>query len=182
MQETVSETVQGKVFVINEYLEMRSSGIHRFGVFARKDIPSGTRLIEYTGRKVTKKDSSDIEDSYLAAYDRDPANNPATYIFQIDDEWDLDGDTPDNHAKFINHSCDPNCEADVIEGRVWIDSIREIMDGDEITYNYGFELNEDDLYDFKGHPCVCGSKRCVGYILDEAQWPRMKELLSAERK
>jgi len=163
------------------YVKVGGSGIHRHGVFARADIPKGTRIMEYVGIKVDKEAGDMILGHTFEKHTNDPENHAGTYIFEIDDTWDLDGDIPDNDGKYINHSCDPNCEVDIIDGRVWIDTIKEIKKGEEITYNYGFELNEKDIYDFKKHPCRCGSEKCVGYILDEDEWPRMKELLAKEQ-
>jgi len=166
----------------NRYIEVQKSGIHRNGVFAKTDIPKGTMVIEYIGRKITKGESDVLLEYTQNNYNRDPENHAGTYVFDLDDEWDLDGDTPENDAKFINHSCEPNCACDIREGHVWINALRDIKKGEEITYNYCFEINEDDPYDFMEHPCKCGSKRCVGYIMDEEQWPRMKQLLAKKNK
>jgi len=166
--------------ISNEYITVMNSDIHRHGVFARKDIPKGTRVAEYIGIKITKEMGTMIETETFNKYKDDKKNNAATYIFEIDDEWDLDGDIPSNDPKFINHSCNPNCEVNIEDGKIWIDTIADIKKGDEITFNYGYEINEKDPYDFKHHPCWCGSKNCVGYILAEEQWPRIKELLEKE--
>jgi len=165
-----------------EYIEIKGSGIHRHGVFARRGIPKGIIITEYVGRIISKDESAKIQEEMISKYKDDADNNAATYIFNISDDEDLDGDVPENDARFINHSCEPNCEY-VIEGkRVFIRSIKDIKKGEEITYNYGFELEEDDLYEFKDHPCRCGSKDCVGYILAEDEWVRMRELLKSEHK
>lgn len=166
----------------NRYIEVKDSGIHRHGVFAKTDIPKGIRVIEYTGRRITKEESAKILNDTLSTHRKDPNNNAATYIFNIGEEWDIDGDIPENDARYINHSCDPNCRYIIEDKRVWIESIRDIKKGEEITYNYGFELEEDDLYEFMDHPCKCGTKRCAGYILDEKEWPKMKELLANKNK
>ena len=165
----------------NQYIEVKSSGIHRHGVFAKIDIPKGTRITEYIGIKVPKEMGTMIETETFNKYKDDKENHAATYIFEIDEQWDLDGDIPNNDPKFINHSCEPNCEVDIIDGRIWIDSIRDIKKGEEITYNYGYEINDKNIYDFKHHPCWCGSKNCVGFILAEDQWSRMRELLEKEK-
>ena len=128
----------------------RSSGIHGTGGYARQDIASGARVIEYVGEKITKAES----------LRRCEQNNQ--YIFTLDDEFDLDGNVPWNPARFINHSCAPNCDAELETGRVWIVANREITSGEEITFNYNF-----DLEDYKEHPCRCGSSNCVGYIVAE---------------
>jgi len=163
-----------------EYIEVRSSGIHRHGVFAKKDIPKGTKVIEYTGIKVTKEESEMIEGETHSMHVKDPKNHAGTYIFELDNEWDLDGDIPDNDAKFINHSCDPNCETEIIGDVVLIEAIKDIGKDEEITYNYGFEIDDKKPHLFKEHPCRCKSKNCAGYILAEKEWLKAKEILAKE--
>ncbi len=162
----------------NEFLEIRGSSIHRCGAFARKLIPKGTRIIEYLGVKISEEESKRIEAESFDRHDKDRKNNAGTYVFQVDESVYLDGDIPENTAKYINHSCNPNCEVNIVERRVWIDALRDINEGEEIAYNYGFDIDESDPEGFKRHPCCCGSERCVGYILAEDEWPRMKELLA----
>ncbi len=128
----------------------QSSPIHGTGGFARADIPSGTRIIEYVGEIITKQES-------LARCER---NNE--YIFAIDEAHDLDGNVDWNPARFLNHSCEPNCEAQLMDGRIWLVAIRKIRAGEEITFNYCY-----DLEDYREHPCRCGAVSCVGYIVAE---------------
>lgn len=129
---------------------IRDSGIHGMGGYARCDIPAGTRVIEYVGERISKAES----------VRRCEANNQ--YIFAIDDEWDLDGSVSWNAARFINHSCAPNCEAEWDEDRIWIVALRDIRAGEELSFNYGY-----DLADYREHPCSCGTDACVGYIVAE---------------
>jgi uncharacterized protein len=133
-----------------EMIVFIGSPIHGTGGFARMDIPSGTRVIEYVGEIITKQES-------LA---RCEGNNE--YIFAIDDAHDLDGNVDWNPARFLNHSCEPNCEAQLIDGRIWLVAIREMRAGEEITFNYSY-----DLEDYREHPCRCGAASCVGYIVAE---------------
>jgi SET domain-containing protein len=126
----------------------RSSAIHGIGGFAKADIAVGTRAIEYVGEKIAKAESLRRCES---------ANE---YIFSLDDTHDLDGNVPGNPARFLNHSCDPNCEAEPDGGRVWIVARRGIRAGEEITFNYGY-----DLEDYREHPCCCGAADCAGYIV-----------------
>jgi uncharacterized protein len=137
------------------WLEFKNSGIHGMGGFALRKIKKGTPLIEYIGEKITKAES-------LA---RCEANNP--YIFNLDDEFDLDGDVSWNSAKFINHSCAPNAEAEFFGEQIWIMAIRDIAAGEEITFNYSY-----DLEDYKEHPCRCGTRNCVGYMVAEEFFPK----------
>ena len=161
----------------HEYIEIKGSGIHRHGAFARKDIPKGTRIIEYKGEKISAEEGERRHEKGTENHLKDPENNAGTYIFVLDEDVYLDGDIEENDAKYINHSCEPNCEIDITDSRIWIRSSRDIKKGEEITYNYEFEIYEDDPYFFKKHPCKCGSSRCPGYILSEDEWPRMRELL-----
>ncbi len=134
----------------NRYVDLRDSVIDRTGGFARTDIPVGTRLIEYVGEKISKAES----------LRRCEANNE--YIFTLDDAHDLDGNVPWNPARLLNHSCAPNCEAELDDGRIWIVALREIKAGEELTFNYGY-----DLENYREHPCRCGASECVGYIVAE---------------
>jgi len=154
----------------SSYLVARQSSIHSWGIFAKKDIPEDTRVIEYVGERITKKESD--RRAHLPLQ-RNQANSDhgAVYIFEINKRYDVDGDVPYNTARLINHSCDPNCEAIRIHGHIWIISMRDIKKGEEITYNYGYNME-----DYHEHPCFCGSHNCVGYILDAGHWEKLKDL------
>lgn len=138
-------------------------------MFAASDIPSGKRLIEYVGRWIDKMESNRLCE----------LNNP--YVFYLDEDWDLDGSVAWNPARFINHSCDPNCEVDQDEeNRIWICAIRNIKTGEELSYNYGY-----DLESYKDYPCLCGSSNCVGYMVAEehkAQVTRKRGLVATSRR
>jgi len=131
-------------------IEFRASPIHGTGGFALVYLPSGMRLLEYVGRKIDKQES-------LRQCERD---NP--FVFYLNAEQDLDGNVEWNPARFLNHSCSPNCAAELIEGRIWVVAQRPIRAGEEITFNYGY-----DLESYREHPCHCGSPDCVGYIVDQ---------------
>jgi len=94
----------------------------------------------------------------------------------LDDEWDIDGNVPWNTARLINHSCDPNCEAWIIGRRVYIYSLREIKKGEELTFDYGF-----DIECYEDHPCRCGSSNCIGFIVIQEQWPELRKRLAASQ-
>ena len=138
-------------------IEFRPSGIHGTGGFATTAIRAGTRIVEYVAAKITKEESNR----------RCAASNP--YIFCLDEEHDLDGDVPWNPARFLNHSCAPNCEAIEDDGRIWIVALRDIAPGDELTFNYGY-----DLEDYRDHPCRCGTPDCVGYVVAEEFFPTVR--------
>ncbi len=126
------------------------SPIHGIGAFARADLPRDTAVIEYVGEKIDKRES----------LRRCEANNP--FIFALDDRYDLDGNVAHNPARWVNHSCSPNCDAELRAGGVWLIANRDIRAGEEITFNYGF-----DLEDYQRYPCQCGSSNCVGHIVAE---------------
>jgi SET domain-containing protein len=154
------------------YITIRKSKIHGTGVFAGRDIPADTVIIEYVGAKITKKES---DRRYQVAWEKAENSNGekgTVYIFTLDDRYDIDGDVSWNTAGFINHSCEPNCETDIIDGHIYIISIRPILRGEELSYNYGY-----DFESWQDHPCRCGAPNCVGYILDESHWPRLRRKL-----
>lgn len=151
---------------------VRSSSIHNRGIFARKDIGKDDPIIEYLGEKITKAESQRRGDALHAKSKK--TGGAAVYIFTLNKKFDLDGAKGRNPARYINHSCAPNCEAYIGRGRIWIHALRDIKEGEELTYNYGFDVDT-----WEDHPCRCGSERCIGYIVAEDQWP---QLLKAMQK
>jgi hypothetical protein len=143
--------------------ELRPSPIHGLGAFATRPIPRGTRIIEYAGARLTPAE----------AHARYPDHDGAahhTVLFAIDgedgEEVIVDASVDGNEARFINHSCDPNCDAVVDGGRLWIDAIRDIAPGEELAYDYAFELEERHTPTAKRrYPCTCGAATCRGTIL-----------------
>ena len=133
-----------------DLIDLKPSPIHGTGGFACADLPAGTRVIEYVGERIDKRES-------LARCMRGEA-----FVFDLDEEWDVDGNVDWNSARFLNHSCAPNCEAELIDGHIWIITIRPVSRGEELTFNYGY-----DLTDYCEHPCRCGAPGCVGYIVAE---------------
>ncbi len=162
----------------SEYIEVKSSKIHSKGVFAAKDIPKGEEVIEYIGEKITKKESEKRADKQFKKGEDKGNGEGHVYIFELNKRYDIDGNFSWNPARLINHSCDPNSEAQIEDKkRVWIIATRKIKKGEEITYNYGY-----DIENFKEHPCRCGSKNCIGYIMDKKKWPKLKRLLRKDNK
>ena len=141
---------------------LRPSTIEGAGAFAANTIPRGTRLLEYGGERITKAES----------LRRCAAGNH--FIFRLDDEWDLDGNAPSNPARFLNHSCAPNCDAEWLDGVIWIVTRRDVAAGEELTFNYGYDLD-----DYREHPCRCGAQECAGYIIAEELMPLLKRKLLA---
>ncbi len=129
----------------NEYVEVRESGIHSKGVFAKKVIPKDTKLLEYIGKKVNSEEANKIYEEQLEAHKKDPTKG-GVYIFELDDEYSIDGDLPGNTCKYTNHSCKPNCWIDIIDGRIWVIASRDIQPDEEITYDYGYDMDDDWVY------------------------------------
>lgn len=137
---------------------VKSSGIHGKGVFASKDISKGTKIIEYIGKRVSRKEGNKIaEEQYNLSKE---TGSGAVYIFELNKKEDIDGNVSWNIARHINHSCEPNCKYKIIDRHIWIISIRNIKKGEELNYDYGY-----DLIGYKDHPCKCNSKNCLGYII-----------------
>jgi uncharacterized protein len=133
------------------------SPIHGVGQFARRDIPGGTPILEYVGETV---------DSAEALLRCARANE---YIFSLGNGQALDGNVPWNPARFLNHSCAPSCEARFIGNRIWLIALRDIAAGEELTFNYGY-----DLEDYRSYPCHCGAPDCVGYIVAEVFFEHLR--------
>ncbi|HUR57386.1 MAG TPA: SET domain-containing protein-lysine N-methyltransferase [Opitutaceae bacterium] len=153
----------------------RRSSIHGRGVFARRAIPDGTRIIEYTGERITKAEARRREAQRLERHRR--SGDGSVYVFVLNRRHDLDGRLGRSLARFINHSCAPNCRSEVTRGRVWIVARRDIAAGEELTYDYGFPLGEWRL-----HPCRCGAARCAGFIVGQANRWRLRRIPLAERR
>jgi SET domain-containing protein len=135
---------------VDKKIVFKASPIHGVGAFATTRLNRGTRVIEYTGEKIDKRESNR----------RCEIGNEC--IFYLNEQFDLDGNAEWNPARFINHSCSPNCEAERAEGGIWIVASRDVEAHEEITFNYGY-----DLQDVRDHPCHCGSPNCLGWIVAE---------------
>jgi len=141
---------------------VKNSRIHGRGLFASRLLASGEIVAEYTGERLDKNESA-----------RRQAMNRAIFIFELDENYDLDGDSPGNHARFANHSCEPNCEAVAAHGRVRLRALRRIEPEEELTFDYGFPLAV-----FPGHPCRCGAPSCCGFIVSDPDRWRVRRLLN----
>ena len=150
---------------------IRRSDIHHRGIFARRDIPPDTPIIEYIGEHISKAESQRRAERLLAKSQK--TGGAAVYIFELNKRTDIDGGMSWNPARLINHSCSPNCEAYIMRGRVWIHSLRNVAKGEELTYNYGFDLEH-----WTEHPCLCGSENCVGFIADKKHWPKLRRIIA----
>ena len=138
---------------------IRRSPIQGAGAFATRHIARGTRLIEYTGERLTPTEAD-------ARYPDDDLERHHTYLFAIDDDVVIDAAVDGNEARFINHSCEPNCDAVIDDGRIFIEAIRDIADGEELAYDYAYVLAERHTPAAKRrYPCNCGAPTCRGTIL-----------------
>lgn len=155
----------------SKYILKRKSPIHGYGIFAKMDIPAGTRIIEYVGEKISKAEA-ERRGPALIEYAQNHHELGAVYLFVLNKKYDVDGHVSYNTAKYINHSCDPNCETDIIRGHIWVIAKRDIKKGEELFYNYGYDLDT-----YEDHPCRCNTNRCVSYIVDEDHWPKLRKLL-----
>ena len=111
------------------------------GLFARADISKGAFVIEYTGTKITTKVADALETRYL---------------FELDSEWTIDAEDESNTARYINHSCEPNCEAEIVDDHIFISALRDIAAGEELTMDYGEEYFDEFI---KPVGCKCGAKK-----------------------
>ncbi|MFQ5607044.1 MAG: SET domain-containing protein [Candidatus Zixiibacteriota bacterium] len=139
--------------------QVLNSAIQGKGVFAVRRIRKNQRLIEYAGEIISNEEAD-------SRYDDEAMNRHHTFLFTLDKNRVIDGNSAGNTARFINHSCQPNCEAVEEDDGIWIYSFRNIQPGVELTYDYSFEhdgkLTESDR---KQYPCYCGSPKCRGTIL-----------------
>jgi SET domain-containing protein len=128
-------------------------------VYARVPISAGTRIVEYTGERITMDEAE-------ARYPEDPDTVYHTFLFALEDGAVIDAAYRGNIARWINHSCDPNCEAVEEDGRIFIESLRDISPGEELAYDYHFILEVRHSPAMKRrYPCICGAPNCRGTML-----------------
>jgi len=142
---------------------VRRSAIHGRGVFALTLIPKRTRLIEYTGERISHEEAD-------ARYSKAHENSPHTMLFTVNDKIVIDATRRGSSARWINHSCSPNCEIADENDRIYIETRRDIRPGEELTYDYNLQLGEPHTTAAKrAHRCFCGSRRCRGTMLGEEE-------------
>jgi len=126
------------------------------GLFVAQDIKKGMRILPYIGEKIS---------TYESARRREEGN---AYIFHLNYRAAIDGQTLENTARYINHSCAPNCAVEKTNGTLWIVAVRDITAGEELSFNYGYEITH-----YQNNPCNCGVQNCCGYILAQQYWGRI---------
>ena len=142
---------------------VRNSSIHGRGVFALRRIPKGTRIIEYKGKLITDKEAD-------RRYSRVHEHSPHTMLFSLEGGWVIDATRRGNSARWINHSCAPNCDIEEEGRRIFIESRRDIHPGDELTYDYNLQIGEKHTKAAKReHACFCRARRCRGTMLGEEE-------------
>ena len=155
--------------------EVRGSRVHGSGGFALRRIKKGTRIAEYLGERITH------EEADRRYEDTDEGDNH-TFLFVVDNRTVIDAGINGNDARFINHACEPNCESEIEDRRVFIDAIKDIEPGEELNYDYqigrekGDPPNVDEIY-----ACRCGSAKCRGTMLWPPQRPKKKKAKAAAR-
>ena len=149
----------GRAGPINAWLELQRSPIHGLGGFALRDSPKGTRIIEYTGEKISNAEAD-------RRYDDEAMKRHHTFLFVLNSRTCVDAAFEGNEARFLNHSCAPNCEAVIERGHIWIEALANIPAGSELLYDYQYEddpeYTQDDL---RFYACHCGAPNCRGTIV-----------------
>ena len=149
---------------------VRNSRIHGRGVFAARRIRKGTRIVEYTGERIDNDEAD-------RRYDDNRMKRHHTFLFTLDDDTVIDGAIArgGSDASYINHSCDPNCEAVITGKRIYIHALRTIEPGTELAYDYQYErtgTNDKELEKF--YVCRCGAEHCRGTIMKPARKKRRR--------
>ena len=152
-------------------IQVRRSGVHGRGVFALLDLAEGESLIEYTGELISWPEA-------LRRHPHDPAQPNHTFYFHIEDGQAIDGNVGGNSSRWINHSCQPNCEAEEAEGgRIFIKALRNIAAGEELFFDYGLIIDARHTKKLLAdYPCWCGARACRGTLLATKDKTRKKHV------
>jgi uncharacterized protein len=156
-------------------IEVRHSPVHGYGVFALRRIRKGTTIIEYLGERV----SHEVADARYE--DKDPNDNH-TFLFTVDSKIVIDGGVEGNDARYINHSCEPNCESAAHAKRIYVEALRTIQPGEELAYDYQIGRDPDDPPNVDEiFACRCGAEKCRGSMLVARKKPRKKAAAKAKK-
>jgi hypothetical protein len=136
-------------------IEVRPSAIAGLGAFATRRISKGARIIEYVGERITPAEAD-------SRHAEGPSGHPLVLLFTVDSRTVIDAGVNGNEARYINHSCEPNCEAVTERRRIWIYALREIEPGEELTYDYNLTGDDDVESQAEQYPCRCGTSSCRG--------------------
>jgi SET domain-containing protein len=153
-------------------IEVRVSPLHGLGVFALHRIEAGTRVIEYLGERISHEEAD-------RRYEGKSATDSHTFLFIADGATVIDAGVDGNEARFVNHACDPNCESVIERARVFIDAIRTIAPGEELTYDYQIQREAGDPPDIDAvFACHCGRPGCRGTMM----WPPRRSPRAGRRR
>ena len=159
----------------NPYFELRRSSIQGRGAFALRRIRRGTRIIEYTGEIITDEEAD-------RRYDDEKMSRHHTFLFAVDTNHVIDGARRGSAASYINHSCEPNCEAVIEDNRVYIDALRTIQPGEELLYDYQYERDGEPDESWESlYACHCGTPSCRGTILKPEKKKKKKKKKKRKR-
>jgi hypothetical protein len=157
-------------------IQVRDSNVHGRGVFATRRIAKGERIIEYLGERVSHDEAD-------RRYEMKDENDSHTFLFIVDSKTVIDAGVDGNEARFFNHSCDPNCESVVEKRRVFIEALRTIEPGEEMTYDYQIYRDEDDPENIdEVFACYCGFAQCRGTMLWPPEPKKKRGRRAAEKK
>lgn len=151
-------------------VRLDQSGIHNFGLYAKTDIKEDSPIIQYVGDRLTQRQADKFAEK---------TGEELIYLFELNNRYVINGDVDYNLAKYINHSCKPNCYNDIIKGQIWIYAMRDIKAGEELSYDYGFSREG-----WQKRPCHCRMANCFGFVVARDHWSgirrtkRYKSLLS----
>jgi uncharacterized protein len=156
--------------------EVRHSPIHGHGVFARRKIRSGTRILEYLGERISHDEADD-------RYEDKRADDNHTFLFTVDDKIVIDAGVNGNEARYVNHGCDPNCQSVAWRKRIFVEALRTIQPGEELSYDYQIQRDPDDPDDVEAiFACRCGAAGCRGTMLEPVPVKRARAKPKAKRK
>ncbi|CAM4155315.1 SET domain-containing protein [Corallococcus exiguus] len=157
--------------------ELRQSPIQGTGAFATRRIRKGARIIEYIGERITQAEAD-------ARYDDESMERHHTFLFNLDDDTVLDAGTLHNESRYINHSCEPNCQSLIDKGRIHIYALRAIEPGEELSYDYAYERSPEMEADAESlYVCRCGTPSCRGTILaPEKKAPARRKKAASKSK
>ena len=177
----VSSPSRAKPSASGKRIQVRRSGVHGKGVFALQDLAEGETIIEYVGEIISWDEAQD-------RHPHDPNDPNHTFYFHVNEDRVIDALHGGNSSRWINHSCDPNCEADEDNDRIFIKAIRNIKAGEELNYDYGLIIDEPYTKKLKAeYPCWCGSAHCRGTLLspkerkDTPKTPSQKKAKTKEK-
>ena len=157
-------------------IQVRRSGVHGKGVFALQDLAEGETLIEYVGEVISWDEAQD-------RHPHDPNDPNHTFYFHVNEDKVIDALHGGNSSRWINHSCDPNCDADEENDRIFIKAIRNIKAGEELNYDYGLIIDEPYTQKLKAeYPCWCGSANCRGTLLSPKDRPDTPKTPKTKKK